>query len=746
MTERAASGSTHVEQPRKRLQFGLAEQVLVGLVLGIAVGVFFGGMVGWLEIVGEVFVKLLQITVIPYISLSLITGLGRLSLDDVKSLALSGGSVLLLVWAITLSIVLLSPLSFPDWPSASFFTTSLVEEPAAPDFLGLFIPSNPFYAYANALVPAIVMFSLLIGLALIGLPNKGVLIDPLLVTLDTLVWVSGQVAKLAPIGVFALIASAVGTTDLADLTRLQVFVALFALQSLVLALWVLPTLVTVLTPLRYRDVVRRLRTPLITAFATGSALVVLPLLTERCQQLIAEAEVFDAEKEEEAESSVGILIPTVFTFPSAGALGVLSFILFGGWYVGFDVPLSDYPVLVFAGVPSLFGGQYLAIPLLLDLLRLPQDLFHVFVSVDVIGARFVALLAAMHFAAIALIATFALMGNLRLRLAALARFALVSVALIAAVFVAVFLFYTNVVIAPYSKDETLKGLTLLVEPQSAQVFRELPVGTEGQDGEPATLDMIRERGVLRACYQPGEYPSAFYNTASPPKLVGFDIELAHRFAQRLQLSLEFLPTESEEEAANLLGAGICDVYTRSLAISANRSEVFGMTDPIYRSSLGLIVRDHRRAEFATWSDLRAQGVSLRIGVDGASDSIARTRLLLPQAELLPYYTLSEQRKLLQSGGTDFDGMFDLAEEAAAWTLLYPRYSLIVPKPPIFIPVAYAVAADNTTLLEAFNAWLTAEKASGTVEALYRYWMLGEATIIARPPRWSVIRDVLGWVD
>ena len=107
---------------------------------------------------------------------------------------------------------------------------------------------------------------------------------------------------------------------------------------------------------------------------------------------------------------------------------------------------------------------------------------------------------------------------------------------------------------------------------------------------------------------------------------------------------------------------------------------------------------------------------------------------------------SEQRKLLQSGGADFDGIFDLAEEGAAWTLLYPRYSLVVPKPPIFVPVAYAVAADNTTLLEAFNAWLTAERASGTIEALYRYWMLGEATITARPPRWSVIRNVLGWVD
>ncbi len=54
---------------------GLSELVLIGLALGIAVGVFFGEMVGWIKIVGDVFITLLQVTVIPFISVSLITGL-----------------------------------------------------------------------------------------------------------------------------------------------------------------------------------------------------------------------------------------------------------------------------------------------------------------------------------------------------------------------------------------------------------------------------------------------------------------------------------------------------------------------------------------------------------------------------------------------------------------------------------------------------------------------------------------------
>ena len=72
------------------------------------------------------------------------------------------------------------PLSFPVWPSASFFSTSLVEEAVRPDFLRLFIPSNPFYSFANSVIPAIVVFSILVGITLIDISGKQAFLDPLL--------------------------------------------------------------------------------------------------------------------------------------------------------------------------------------------------------------------------------------------------------------------------------------------------------------------------------------------------------------------------------------------------------------------------------------------------------------------------------------------------------------------------------------------------------------------------------------
>ena len=42
--------------------------------------------------------------------------------------------------------------------------------------------------------------------------------------------------------------------------------------------------------------------------------------------------------------------------------------------------------------------------------------------------------------------------------------------------------------------------------------------------------------------------------------------------------------------------------------------------------------------------------------------------------------------------------------------------------------------------------LLAAKARGTVDELYRYWMLGAAETERKPPRWSVVRDVLHWIE
>lgn len=325
----------------------------------------------------------------------------------------------------------------------------------------------------------------------------------------------------------------------------------------------------------------------------------------------------------------------------------------------------------------------------------------------------------------------------------LARFAVVSAVLIAGILLGVRAFYTHVVVAPYTKDQALKRL--LTDPQPATVYGDLPPELEQGAEGPAGLTQIEERGVLRVCFAPDAYPTSFYNDAEPPQLVGFDIEMAHRFASSIELPIAFIATSVERDAVKRLESGACDILMRSTRLGPDTTQQYRMTSPVYESAVGIMIRDHRRSEVQTWDAIRGLGDSMRIAIDGSPGSLRFMTALLPQPELLPLYDAKEFVSIMESGAPNAPAIAGLAEETAAWTLLFPTFSYVVPQPPLFIPLSYAVARRNTDLQIAFDAWLVAEKAKGAIDAVYRHWMLGEATRINKPPRWSVIRNVLRWV-
>ena len=250
--------------------------------------------------------------------------------------------------------------------------------------------------------------------------------------------------------------------------------------------------------------------------------------------------------------------------------------------------------------------------------------------------------------------------------------------------------------------------------------------------------------MLRACFQPDEYPSSFYTDKNRSQLVGFDIEMAHKLAQKFGVHLEFITTESEEEAARFLDDSVCDVYTRSLSVSWQKTNKFSLTSAIYVSSVGLIIRDHHRNDYLNWKEISGKQESFTIAVENNTSNISKLSSALPNATIVPIRSMQEQIRMLENNLDGVDAIIDLAEEGAAVTLLYPAYTLVVPKPVIREPVVYAVAYDNEELLLAINAWLLNEKSYGTVDMLYDHWMLGDAMKRDKLPRWSIFRNVLKW--
>jgi hypothetical protein len=85
-----------------------------------------------------------------------------------------------------------------------------------------------------------------------------------------------------------------------------------------------------------------------------------------------------------------------------------------------------------------------------------------------------------------------------------------------------------------------------------------------------------------------------------------------------------------------------------------------------------------------------------------------------------------------------------AERGSFLTLLHPEYSVAVPHPlDIRLPLAYPVARHDVEAARFLSTWIELKKKDGTILALYDHWILGKDAR-AKQPRWSILRDVLGW--
>jgi Na+/H+-dicarboxylate symporter len=85
----------HKEKKEKK-KFSLSTQIMIGMGLGFGAGIFFGEYCAFLQIIGNAFIKLLQITILPYIIVSMILGIGGLTADQAKLMVKKAGILMLM--------------------------------------------------------------------------------------------------------------------------------------------------------------------------------------------------------------------------------------------------------------------------------------------------------------------------------------------------------------------------------------------------------------------------------------------------------------------------------------------------------------------------------------------------------------------------------------------------------------------------------------------------------------------------
>lgn len=725
-----------------------SNRILVGLAMGVLLGLFLGERVLVLKWAADGFVKLLQMTVLPYVTISIVGRLGTLDAAQAKTLGLRAGAVLAGLWLVALAFAMAIPLMFPDVQNASFFSTTLVERRTPFNFIDLYIPSNPFYSLANNVVPAVVLFSVILGLALIGMPRKQLLLDVLSIAADALSRATRFIVSLTPYGLFAIAAVAAGTLDVEQLGRLQVYLIAYVVMALLLGLWVLPGLVAALTPIRMGQIFRLTRDALITAFVAGDLFIVLPVLIEASKTIVADPQVAgaassaaaggNANASGDAASLPDVIVPVSFNFPHAGKLLSLSFILFAGWFADASIALGDYPRLALTGFVTFFGSLNVAVPFLLDLFRIPADTFQLFLATGVINSRFGTLVAASHTVAVALLGTCAMTGTLTWRSRRLLPFLGITFVMTVAVIVGARLLFANVFHQDYTKDKMLAEMHLLRESPRAVVHR-TPVPAPETSADTPLLDAIRKRGTLRVGYIDNALPFAFFNARG--QLVGLDIELAHRLSLEMGVAAEFVPID-RTKLVEQLSAGYCDIVMSGIAVTTDRAGEVLYSSTYMDETVALLVADHRRHEFATWGDIRALG-PISIAVPNVPYYISKLRELAPDARIA---IVDDVAKALERDDASFDAFALPAERGSAWTLIYPRYTVVVPEPLLIkVPLAYPIARHDLAFASFVNTWIDLKRKDGTIDALYRHWILGQQAA-ARKPRWSILHDVLHWTE
>lgn len=724
-------------EPRFRLSLSTA--ILASMVLGILTGIFFGELVGFLDIVGNAFIKLLQMTILPYILVSLILGIGGMSYENAKLLAVRAGGLLLITWVIAFAFIILMQLGFPKWESASFYSDSLVNFPPPPDFLRLYIPSNPFHSMSENLIPAVVIFALSVGIALIGIGDKKPFMDNLTIITQALAKVAGIVVKLTPIGVFAISASAAGTMMMEELSKLQVYLIIFNIACLILTFWVLPRLVATITPFKYKDVMQVSRDALVTAFTTGNLFVVLPVLTEGSKKLFADYGMHN----KNIDAYVDVLIPVSFNFPNIGKLIMLFFLLFAGWFSGAEMTLSGYPQFIFSGLMSFFGGVDIALPFMLDLMRIPSDMYQLYVVTGIINGRTATLLAAMNLLCFTLLVVSSLTGHLKVIWPRIILLTVTSLGLLIGSMLLSRFYFETVVTNAYNKDEVITSMQLVeTMPNDFIVYDVIPDLKQDTDLNVPLLNRIKARGEIRIGYFQEKLPFSYINDDAV--LVGLDIELMYKLAKDLGVKPVFIPIQPDSYA-QALDNSIIDLLGSSLVLTTETLSKVLFADSHMDVTAAFLVRDYNRQLFADMETVQANDeLTIAVGKATEYDSFFNKMLNdFPNASILRVDTVDS---LFDDDADFYDAVLVSAEIGSTLTLLHPEFSVVVPRPGTFsVPLGFALAKKSRHFADILNGWMTIKKKEGDFKLYYDHWILGKSAKDL-PPRWSIIRNVLGWVE
>jgi proton glutamate symport protein len=684
------------------------------MFVGLIVGNYANSLFGLVDNLANAFVLLLQMTVLPYIALSLIVGIGGLTPSTAQSAIKPFILSLLTLITIVLCFILLAPMSFPNWENADFYSANTVQTTAEFDLVSLFIPSNPFNAFANGVIPSVVLFSIFFGVGLMKSASKRNALTVLASFQSSIANVSSLVMKFAPIGVFCIAYRAAFTIVPSDIDGLLVYISTALALVILLSFVVLPAIIAILTPFSYRQIITVSREAMITAFATGSFFIVIPIVVEKTQALIIQLD----RSGKDLEKVPGIVVPISFSLPVGGKLLALLYTLFAAWFSGAYITQGDYVNLLVAGVPQLFGTSTLAMPYLLDLFNVPSSMFDLFVvSESIIGGRLGALLSVSFSTCLPLLVAAGIAQSITINWRKL------SVNVLVLPLVSIVLFSTlrttfSAISYQYQGYDVFIDRDFLYDSVVSRNLAQADDSVANLSPNIDVLTRIKQRGFLRVGYFRDDLPYSFHNKEG--NLVGFDIEILNQLASDLGVEIEFVKI-FHDQAQPLLSLGYLDI-TSGIPVIPNNMRDFTLTVPYSEQAIAYIVKDNRRVEFTHWEKI----VNRDDLITGIPETLFYKEGIQRGFTEGKVWEISTPRLFFREEFKHIDGMLIGAAAASAWTLINPDYTVVVPKP-AFSPLkmAFPIAKNDQAFELYMRNWITMKKQSEMIDRLFQYWIEGK---------------------
>lgn len=374
-------------------------QILLGTVTGVVLGAYFqalgaehAAVVNGLYVsglAGALFIDLLKMILIPLVFCSISVGIANLRQHQqmhrvwVSALIYFVATMML---AITLALLTSNYFKPGSGLQITMFENAMqnfqAKQLPLPEFFaqflhGLFV--NPFAALAQTNVLAVVMFSLILGIALVMGGERFAHVRQLLQeALDITMLIVGWVMKLAPFGIMALLIKLVAVQDVAMLGTLAKFVAVVVSTTLLHGIVVLPLILYGLTRISPLKLWRGSRAALVTAFATSSSAATLPI-SLRCatQHLHVKPEI------------AGFVLPLGATINMDGtALYEAAAALFIANLVGIELSVMQQGI-VFAmamiaalGAPGIPSAGMVTMVMVLQSVGLPAEAIAILLPID----------------------------------------------------------------------------------------------------------------------------------------------------------------------------------------------------------------------------------------------------------------------------------------------------------------------------------------------------------------------------